>query len=68
LSIQNAPPGFHLLTKPTGAICNLNCTYCFFLTKENLYPGSKFRMSDEVQEAYIQQYLDGQKMPEANIA
>ena len=68
MSIQNAPPGFHLLAKPTGAICNLDCTYCFFLTKENLYPGSKFRMSDEVLEAYIQQYLDGQKMPEANIA
>ena len=35
-----APPAFHLLAKPTGAVCNLDCTYCFFLSKEALYPGS----------------------------
>ena len=40
----NAPPAFHLLAKPTGAICNLDCAYCFFLDKEVFYPGSKFRM------------------------
>jgi uncharacterized protein len=26
-----APPAFHLLAKPTGAVCNLDCSYCFFL-------------------------------------
>ena len=31
---QNAPLAFHLLAKPTGAICNLDCAYCFFLDKE----------------------------------
>ncbi|MEY3034176.1 MAG: hypothetical protein RLZ86_798, partial [Actinomycetota bacterium] len=30
---------FHLLAKPTGATCNLDCTYCFFLSKDALYPG-----------------------------
>ena len=43
--LENAPPAFHLLTKPTGAICNLDCKYCFFLSKEMLYPGSSFRMA-----------------------
>ena len=33
----NAPPAFHLLAKPTGAICNLDCAYCFFLNKEVFY-------------------------------
>ena len=28
------PRPFHLLSKPTGATCNLDCTYCFFLEKE----------------------------------
>ena len=42
-----APPRFHVMAKPTGAVCNLACTYCFFLDKELLYPGSPFRMSDE---------------------
>ena len=38
-----ALPAFHVLAKPTGATCNLDCTYCFFLSKELLYPGSRFR-------------------------
>jgi len=45
------------MAKPTGSACNLDCAYCFFLKKEGLYPGSNFRMSEEVLEAYIQQLL-----------
>jgi uncharacterized protein len=44
---------FHVMTKPTGAICNLDCTYCFYLTKEELYPGSEFRMADDVLDSYV---------------
>ena len=33
---RGAPPSFHVLAKPTGAICNLDCDYCFFLAKEEL--------------------------------
>jgi uncharacterized protein len=46
---------FHLLAKPTGATCNLDCAYCFFLSKELLYPGSRFRMAQEMLEAYLGQ-------------
>lgn len=63
-----APPAFHLLAKPTGAICNLDCQYCFFLTKEQLYPGSKFRMSDDVLEIYIQQLLASHQASEVTVA
>ncbi len=55
---HKAPPYFHVLAKPTGAICNLDCEYCFFLSKEALYPGSPFRMKDDVLEAYIQQIIE----------
>ncbi|MBE9224543.1 anaerobic sulfatase maturase [Phormidium sp. LEGE 05292] len=65
---KNAPPAFHLLAKPTGAICNLDCQYCFFLAKEQLYPGSKFRMSDDLLEIYIQQLLASHQTPEVTIA
>lgn len=65
---KNAPPAFHLLAKPTGAICNLDCQYCFFLSKEQLYPGSKFRMSDELLETYIQQLLASHQTPEVTVA
>src|SRR5512132_1596045 len=56
--ILAAPPAFHLLAKPTGAVCNLDCSYCFFLSKEMLYPGSRFRMADELLEAYLRQLVE----------
>ena len=65
---DNAPPGFHLLAKPTGAICNLDCAYCFFLDKEVFYPGSKFRMSDEVLEQYIRQLIESHWTDQVSIA
>ncbi|MBI5118382.1 anaerobic sulfatase maturase [Candidatus Poribacteria bacterium] len=46
------------MAKPTGAVCNLGCQYCFFLKKENLYPGSNFRMGDAVLESYIRQVIE----------
>jgi uncharacterized protein len=67
MPITNAPRAFHVLAKPTGAICNLNCAYCFFLSKENLYPNSHFRMPDEILETYLRQYLAAQKILQANI-
>lgn len=48
---------FHAMAKPTGAVCNLDCAYCFFLEKEALYPGSDFRMSAAVHEAYLRSLL-----------
>jgi uncharacterized protein len=59
---------FHLLAKPAGAICNLGCKYCFFLSKKELYPGSSFRMSDALLNSYISQYIAAQKVPLATIA
>jgi len=64
----NAPPAFHLLAKPTGAICNLDCAYCFFLDKEVFYPDSKFRMSDDVLEAYLRQLIESHQTNRVTIA
>lgn len=63
-----APPAFHVLAKPTGSICNLDCTYCFFLSKEQLYPGDRFRMSDDLMRTWITQVIDGHRTPEITIA
>ena len=63
------PSAFHLLAKPTGAVCNLDCSYCFFLSKEMLYPGSRFRMADELLETYLQQLIEAHAgVPEVTIA
>ncbi len=49
------------MTKPIGPLCNLDCKYCFYLEKENLYPQtSDWRMPDDVLESYIRQYIEAQ--------
>lgn len=62
------PRAFHVMTKPRGAVCNLDCAYCYFLAKEALYPGSRFRMSEELLAGYIQQYIAAQRVPEVTFA
>lgn len=62
------PPRIHVLAKPSGATCNLACSYCFFLDKELLYPNSKFRMSEETLETYIQQLIESHRGSEVTVA
>ena len=60
-SPPHSPTAFHIMTKPVGPICNLDCKYCFYLEKENLYPGTtKWAMSEDVLDSYIRQYIDSQ--------
>ncbi len=60
---------FHVMAKPIGPICNLDCQYCFYLEKENLHPGKKsWAMSPEVRESFIRQYIEGQHTPEVTFA
>ena len=41
------------MAKPHGPVCNLDCTYCFYLEKERLYPGTDaWSMRDDVLEAF----------------
>ncbi|MCU0919935.1 MAG: anaerobic sulfatase maturase [Burkholderiaceae bacterium] len=63
-----APPRFHLLAKPSGSTCNIDCRYCFFLSKEALYPNDRHRMSDATLEAYIRQLLESHRLPEVTVA
>ena len=62
-----APPAFHVMLKPRGPICNLECAYCYYLSKERLYPGSQFRMTDEVLESFTRQYIEAQHVPEVTF-
>jgi uncharacterized protein len=68
LTDPDTPAAFHLLAKPTGAICNLDCEYCFFLSKEMLYPGSRFRMADDLLETYLRQLIEAHaRSPEVTV-
>jgi uncharacterized protein len=64
----STPQAFHVMAKPTGARCNLRCDYCFFLEKASLYPGSDFRMTDDVMRAYIEQTIAAQQVPFVTLA
>ena len=69
LTVPGAPLAFHVMAKPTGAVCNLDCEYCFFLSKEMLYPGSRFRMAADLQETYLRQLLEAHaRAPEVVVA
>ena len=52
------------MVKPVGARCNLNCTYCYYLEKKNLYKdGNKSIMQESVLENFIRQYIQSQSAP-----
>lgn len=63
------PSPFHIMTKPIGPICNLDCQYCFYLEKEELYPGTtKWSMSPEVLDRYVRDYIAAQPQDEVHFA
>lgn len=68
MTLNQPPIAFHIMAKPSGSACNLDCAYCFFLKKEKLYPGSNFRMSDEMHEAYIRQLFEAHQVPQVTVA
>lgn len=61
-------PHYHLLAKPAGAACNLGCTYCFFLSKENLYPAQRQRMHEDMLARYLQQLMASSPGPQVEVA
>jgi serine-type anaerobic sulfatase-maturating enzyme len=64
-----ATQGFHIMTKPIGPICNLDCAYCFYLEKEKLYPGTKqWAMEDTTLERYVRAYIEAQPGDEVHFA
>ena len=62
------PPRIHVLAKPSGATCNLACSYCFFLDKELLYPNSNFRMTEETLEIYIRQLIESHRSQQVTVS
>lgn len=60
---------FHVMAKPIGPVCNLDCSYCFYLEKEKLFkPNERFAMPDDILEEYIRQFIQSQPGPEISFA
>lgn len=68
MPLPSLPTSFHAMVKPRGALCNLGCQYCYFLKKEQLYPGSDLHMADETLEQFTRQYIEGQAAPVVTFA
>lgn len=68
-TVNQARAPFHLMTKPIGSRCNLDCSYCFYLEKEKLYTDrGGMRMTREVLETYIRDYIAAQPGPVVHFA
>ena len=58
------PNAFHVMLKPAGSSCNLNCTYCYYLEKQKLYPGrNEMKMADELLEKFTEQFIKAHDVP-----
>jgi len=61
---DNTAQGIHIVAKPIGPMCNLNCEYCFYLEKQALFSAEeKYRMTDEVLSTFINNYILSQPTP-----
>ena len=57
--MSGATREFQVMVKPIGAVCNLECQYCYYLKKKDLYPDAgQLRLADELLERYIVQHLE----------
>ncbi|WP_086968462.1 anaerobic sulfatase maturase [Vibrio coralliirubri] len=55
------------LAKPIGAVCNIDCTYCYYLGKQGLLDYSSrasVSMDKAALERYIKQYIEAQNTAE----
>lgn len=58
--MKNRP--FSLLIKPASYLCNLQCDYCFYLCKENLYQDkANLKMKDDVAEHMMKMYMESEQ-------
>ncbi len=57
--MASASREFQVLVKPVGPVCNLDCRYCYYLRKRDLYPKAEsFRMGEDLLETYIVQHIE----------
>jgi len=62
------PTAFSVMLKPIGPVCNLNCTYCYYLEKKNLYQDTRnFKITDDILEDFTRQYIEANHLPVVNF-
>ena len=56
---MRSAPAFGTMIKPIGSACNLDCHYCYYRDKSEIYNNNMPCMSEELLEIYIKQYIEG---------
>jgi uncharacterized protein len=59
---------FQIFAKPAGALCNLDCRYCYYKDKSDLYQANSFRMPDALLERYIVQHIEAATGPTVDFS
>jgi uncharacterized protein len=61
------PVSFNIMLKPAGSKCNLNCRYCYYLDKADIYGGREPVMTDEMLETVVREYIAANEVPEVTF-
>ena len=51
----SGPASFNVMIKPAGSLCNLNCKYCYYLDKADIYGGREPVMSEAMLETVVRE-------------
>ncbi len=58
------PKSFNVMVKPAGPLCNLDCTYCYYLEKKSIFDGSPgFKLEEDLLKRFIKDYIESQNVP-----
>lgn len=63
----SGPLAFNIMLKPAGSLCNLDCQYCYYLDKSEIYGGREPVMSAEMLETAIREYIRANDVPEVTF-
>ena len=63
----SGPMAFNIMIKPAGSLCNLDCKYCYYLDKAEIYGGREPRMTEEMLEKVVYEYINANEVPEVTF-
>lgn len=63
----SGPSAFNIMIKPAGSLCNLDCHYCYYLDKSDIYGGREPRMSIDMLETLVREYIAANDVPEVTF-
>ena len=61
------PVAFNIMLKPAGSLCNLDCNYCYYLDKADIYGGREPRMTIDMLEQVVREYIAANDVPEVTF-